>query len=76
MSAADKKASGSAPEASYSDNSEQFRISPQGFKALHHLLFAAKHLQAMPDLPGDAIAGARILMTRIDADLIRLGGGK
>lgn len=76
MSAAERKAAGDQPAASHNNQPAQCRISPQGFKALHHLLYAAKHLHAMPDLPDDAIAGARILLTRIEADLIRLGGGK
>lgn len=52
------------------------RIPSAGFTVLHHLLYAAKNLHNLPALPLDAIEGARLLLTRIDADLARLGGAK
>ena len=77
MSAPDKKAPGGNPEALHSTNQlGHDRISPQGFKALHHLLHATKHLHAMTDLPTDGQQAAEILLTRIRADLVRLGGAK
>ncbi len=77
MTTTDKKASGDQPEASHSINQPAHdRISPQGFKALHHLLYATKHLHDMADLPADGLQAGELLVTRIRADLVRLGGAK
>jgi len=50
------------------------RIFPQGFKALHHLLHASKHLHDLADLPLDGRKAAALLVARIASDLERLGG--
>lgn len=76
MSAAQRKTGGGNPPAAHSNITEVHdRIPAAGFKALHHLLHAARQLHQLPALPGDALHGAGILLTRIRSDIDRLAGG-
>ena len=73
MSAADKKAPGRNPDASNSNNQHSdCAIPASGFKALAHLLYAAKALQETAEWPLDAQHGAAILQTRIARAIKRL----
>lgn len=72
MSAAQRETP-AATGADHSTINANCRIPRTGFVALRHLLDAARTLHHLPDLPDDAIQSVRILLNRIEADLIRLG---
>jgi hypothetical protein len=76
MSAADKKAPAATDASTTNTITDNCRISPDGFKAIRHLLDATRTLHSLTVLPLDAIQGAEILLCRITSDIERLGGGK
>lgn len=49
-----------------------YPIPKQGFIALHHLLYAIKALQNIPEWPSDSQTASRLLMGRIERELARL----
>lgn len=76
MNAAKRKAGAGTPASHSNITTNDCRIPNKGFIVLHHLLYAAKNLHQLPALPDDAIQGVEILMTRIAADIARLGGAR